>query len=139
MSKRTTLLAFFAALSPLTLPTQGDTGRPAPWTRFAPMDEDGDGKISKSEFSGPIRIFERVDTDGDGFITPSETAAMRRGIAGSNRPGRPDRQSGGTRRSEAPKVGDTAPVVKAVSLATGKVVDLSSPKKTTVLVFGSHT
>ncbi|MGJ8655967.1 MAG: hypothetical protein ACSHX6_05895 [Akkermansiaceae bacterium] len=39
----------------------------------------------------------------------------------------------------APKVGDPIPKVSAVSLSDKKVVDLSAPKRATVLIFGSHT
>lgn len=40
---------------------------------------------------------------------------------------------------KAPKVGDTIPKVKAVSLKDQKKIDLSKPEKITVLIFGSHT
>lgn len=43
------------------------------------------------------------------------------------------------RVDNAPKVGDVIPKVSAVSLVDKKVVDLSAPKRTTVLIFGSHT
>lgn len=43
------------------------------------------------------------------------------------------------RVDNAPKVGDAIPKVSAVSLKDKKVVDLSAPKRPTVLIFGSHT
>lgn len=43
------------------------------------------------------------------------------------------------RVDNAPKVGDVIPKVSAVSLTDKKVVDLSAPKRPTVLIFGSHT
>lgn len=51
-------------------------------TRF---DEDGDGRLSESEFPGPDHHFDHLDTDGDGVVTTGE---MRAGMPGP-RPGRP--------------------------------------------------
>lgn len=59
------------------------------WDRLKAMDADGDGKVSRAEAGGRVRMFERLDTDGDGFITQAEVEAMR-----SRRGGR----SGGGRR-----------------------------------------
>ena len=42
-------------------------------------------------------------------------------------------------RQPAPKIGDPAPMVSAKAKSDGAVVDLSKPKRVTVLVFGSHT
>lgn len=42
-------------------------------------------------------------------------------------------------RGKAPKAGDPAPKVSAKAEADGALVDLSMPKRLTVLVFGSHT
>ncbi len=39
----------------------------------------------------------------------------------------------------APKVGEAAPEVAAVTLEESKEIDLSDPEKITVLIFGSHT
>lgn len=40
---------------------------------FKMDDEDGDGKLSKSEVKGPLlHDFDKVDTDGDGFISKAE-------------------------------------------------------------------
>jgi hypothetical protein len=36
------------------------------------FDIDGDGKISKREFTGPERLFREMDTDSDGFVTKEE-------------------------------------------------------------------
>ena len=46
------------------------------------MDKDGDGKLSKEEFTGPEQFFERMDADKDGFVTAKELAAMRQGRGG---------------------------------------------------------
>lgn len=50
-----------------------------PWARLQRMDADEDGKVSRAEFSGPDRLWDRLDGDGDGFVTKTEAKAMRRG------------------------------------------------------------
>ncbi|MHC4970861.1 MAG: EF-hand domain-containing protein [Planctomycetota bacterium] len=56
------------------------------WARMLRRDTDGDGKISKEEFPGPERLFERLDADGDGKITEEEAKAMQgRGRGGPTR------------------------------------------------------
>ena len=67
------------ALFLLALPlfAQGRGGNP--WDRLSGMDQDGDGKVSKAEFSGPDRFWDRLDSDGDGFVTETEAKSMRRG------------------------------------------------------------
>jgi|GEM_PF-6187770 hypothetical protein len=49
-------------------------------------DKDGDGKISKTEFTGPQEAFDRLDKNGDGFITQDEIPvdALRR-LTGARR------------------------------------------------------
>ena len=42
-----------------------------------PVDSDGDGKISRKEFPGPVELFERFDANRDGFIDEKERKAMR--------------------------------------------------------------
>ena len=49
----------------------GNQGFMAPQLRA--MDKDGDGKISRNEFTGPEPMFDRIDADKDGFIIPAET------------------------------------------------------------------
>lgn len=45
---------------------------------FAMRDADGDGLISRDEFTAPaLKRFDRADADGDGVVTPEERAAMR--------------------------------------------------------------
>ncbi|MCB1427632.1 MAG: hypothetical protein KDJ66_00720, partial [Nitratireductor sp.] len=48
--------------------------------RFAPMDADKDGKVSKAEFmaAGKSR-YEDADTDKDGEVTPWEFRSQHRG------------------------------------------------------------
>ena len=122
-------MAFLAA-SPVSAQSQGE--RPDIWQRLSAMDKDKDDVVTKAEFSGPERVFQRLDSDKDGKVTKAEAKAMRRGGGGSDR-------RGSGREDGAPKVGDQAPVVSAKTLKGGEIVDLSSPEKITVLVFGSHT
>lgn len=54
-------------------------GRPQvrgiPWEVIARRDDkDGDGKVTKEEFSGLPALFQRLDTNGDGVITPEDRA-----------------------------------------------------------------
>ena len=51
--------------------------------RFKAMDKDGDGKVSRAEFSGLPARFARVDTNKDGFIDKDEVKA----IVGQAQPG----------------------------------------------------
>ena len=50
------------------------------------MDEDGDGKISRNEFTGPEPMFDRLDADKDGFIIPAEARRFFRQILMQNSP-----------------------------------------------------
>jgi Ca2+-binding EF-hand superfamily protein len=40
--------------------------------RFKSMDKDGDGKVSRDEFTGPKPRFDVLDRDGDGYVTQQE-------------------------------------------------------------------
>lgn len=44
--------------------------------RFKQMDKDGDGKVTKDEFTGPAPAFGRMDKDGDGSLTMDEMRAF---------------------------------------------------------------
>lgn len=52
-----------------------------PLQRFKALDKDGDGKVSKAEFTGPPARFAQLDTDRDGFITRREAEAPGRSAA----------------------------------------------------------
>jgi len=42
--------------------------------RFKALDKDGDGKLSRDEFPGRPRVFDKLDTDKDGFLSREEAA-----------------------------------------------------------------
>ncbi len=78
---------FLPAIFLIALPlfAQGRGG--SPWDRLSSMDQDGDGKVSKAEFSGPDRLWDRLDADGDGFVTETEAKSMRGGRGGRGQRG----------------------------------------------------
>jgi Ca2+-binding EF-hand superfamily protein len=45
--------------------------------RFAVMDKDSDGKISREEFSGNERLFRRLDSNKDGAISAEESRQVK--------------------------------------------------------------
>jgi Ca2+-binding EF-hand superfamily protein len=50
--------------------------------RFKSMDKDGDGRISREEFTGPKPRFDVLDRNGDGYLTRQElTAALGKAAA----------------------------------------------------------
>jgi Ca2+-binding EF-hand superfamily protein len=49
--------------------------------RFKAMDKDGDGKVSRAEFTGPRPRFDLLDRDADGFLTQQEFFAGAQGKA----------------------------------------------------------
>lgn len=53
---------------PKTLATAARGG--PPW--FRAMDRNGDGDVSRREFTGPADVFRRLDLDADGLLSPDE-------------------------------------------------------------------
>jgi Ca2+-binding EF-hand superfamily protein len=49
--------------------------------RFTVMDKDGDGKVSRDEFTGPKPRFNVLDRDGDGFLSQQEMMGAVQGKA----------------------------------------------------------
>ena len=59
-----------SAQEPTTVPAEGkDRGG-----LFAQLDKDGDGKISRAEWTRKPKAFDRLDLNHDGFITREEAA-----------------------------------------------------------------
>jgi Ca2+-binding EF-hand superfamily protein len=52
-------------------------------SRFAELDKNGDGKLSRDEFAGPPGLFGRLDADGDGTISKDEAARAPAGPGGA--------------------------------------------------------
>lgn len=50
--------------------------------RVAAFDQNGDGRITRSEFAnGPTTLFDRADTNGDNVVTKAELTAARAALA----------------------------------------------------------
>ncbi len=52
------------------------------WKRLKSMDTDGDGTISRKEFQGPDRFWDRLDGDGDGVVSRAEADKVGAGRGG---------------------------------------------------------
>lgn len=85
------------------------------------LDTNRDNKISAAEWKA---FHEKADQNGDGIVDKAEWDAT---------------VTGGRLRDKAPSVGSPAPKVSATRMGFDEVVDLAKPKRTTVLIFGSHT
>lgn len=137
-------------------------GKPS-WEKVSRHDSDKDGKVSRVEFKGPDMAFTRFDADKDGFVTQAEmkNLAPKQGGREDMKPKKGDEEDmkpkigdeedmklkkgggksskGGGRPDNAPAAGTQAPKLKAQILNGEGFVDLGEIKKTTVLIFGSHT
>lgn len=96
---------------------RGMSGR----TLVARVDANDDGAVSFREWED---FFKKGDENGDEILQPEEWQAALRGQPFSD---------------HAPTVGTRAPKVKVKALGDDRDVDLSEPKRTTVLIFGSYT
>lgn len=67
---------------------------------FRSADQNGDGKVSREEFTGPPPAFGLMDANSDGFVSREEFAAFQK-----------SRQSGDTPSRSAPTSGPNLPVV----------------------------
>jgi Ca2+-binding EF-hand superfamily protein len=47
-----------------------------PMGRFKALDKNGDGKVSRDEFTGRPAMFDRVDANGDGYLEAAEIKAL---------------------------------------------------------------
>ena len=75
---------------------------PTPWDFLRKAyDRNGDGRITRAEYTRDDEHFQRLDRDGDGAITTADFAAAGRGKA---REGPPPFE-----RGAPPKVGEPAP------------------------------
>ena len=50
-------------------------------------DRDGDGKVTRAEFTGPARLYRRLDRNGDGSIDATEAQAFLKQGGSQRRPG----------------------------------------------------
>jgi len=116
------VISAFATLL-LGLQAGAAEGRPfRPPDLFGRIDGNRDGAISQAEWK---QFFRAADRDRDGTLTrPEWLRSLRRRVM------TPD---------PAPKAGDPVPKLKAKNLKDDSLVDLSRPRRTTVLIFGSYT
>ena len=103
-------------------------GRPTAAERFADMDVNGDGSVTKAEFiaARPDRVseedatsfYDRIDTEGTGSITLAQFEDARP----ANGPGRPHGPPPGPPPSETASTGD-ATTASSSETATGALAD----------------
>jgi Ca2+-binding EF-hand superfamily protein len=72
--------------------------------RFKSMDKDGDGKVSREEFTGPKPRFDVLDRDGDGFLSQQELVAGVQGKAAGKVPAK--KKAGAGKKAEGDKKPD---------------------------------
>ena len=68
-------------------PRRGDHTRPDAEERWKKLDQDNDGKISRSEWQRNEQAFDRMDADKDGFLTKEELRSAAREFRGKHRNG----------------------------------------------------
>lgn len=72
------------------------TGSPTGFVKR--LDRDGDGKVSRREFDGPPRAFDRHDRNRDGYLSEDEAPMRRQGRHPGQTQGRSRGGQGGPRR-----------------------------------------
>jgi hypothetical protein len=131
-------------------PSQGRLGWP--WLA-ARLDADGDGRVTREEFTGPDELFDRLDRDGDGVLTaadfdwsPKPPAASKGAKSGGGMPP-PELLLRALFRGdlgspyEGPRIGQRAPrfvLPRHDGSGTVALADLIGHKPV-VLIFGSFT
>lgn len=65
----------------------GEHPRPNADERWQMLDQDGDGRVSRSEWQRSEQVFDRIDADKDGFLTKEELRSAAREIRGKRRGG----------------------------------------------------
>lgn len=63
----------------------GDRTRPDAEERWKKLDQDNDGRISRSEWQHNEQGFDRMDVDKDGFLTKEELRSAARELRGKHR------------------------------------------------------
>src|SRR5262245_17502347 len=76
------------AQDPSTQPSPRQRGGPSREKRIKNMDVDKDGAISRDEWKGRSRAFDRIDKNGDGSLTREEL------VAAGTRQARPGQRKG---------------------------------------------
>jgi EF-hand domain pair/EF hand len=61
--------------------------RPKPEERWKELDQDNDGRISRSEWQRNEQVFDRMDADKDGYLTKEELRSAFREFRGKHRNG----------------------------------------------------
>jgi Ca2+-binding EF-hand superfamily protein len=72
--------------------------------RFKAMDKDGDGKLSREEFTGPKPRFDVLDRDGDGSLSQQELLAGAQGKAAAKVPAK--KKADGAKKADDVKKGE---------------------------------
>jgi Ca2+-binding EF-hand superfamily protein len=63
-----------ALVASASKPAAPAPGAGQPGARIMAMDRNGDGKVSRDEYTGAPALFDRLDSDGDGVLVKNEAA-----------------------------------------------------------------
>ncbi|MCI0621925.1 MAG: EF-hand domain-containing protein [Acidobacteria bacterium] len=72
---------------PKQRPRHGDRPGPGAGERWKQLDQDNDGRISRSEWKRDEQAFSRIDSDNDGFLTQDELRNAAKEFRGKHRRG----------------------------------------------------